>query len=167
MEVFQEKLQIHIAGEKYDENHQIQKIASQWKKISALDCTDEANLSVETREAIHDTIDSTTEYLLSLTQQEVLSVLVAHITKVVEILDDPNSPLNTIVLANKEDSLLNEYFNVVRPSVVGSKGESRNTIWISLVFRMFCWLLLHDFDRADVNIVPSDLKGSRMPVYIG
>lgn len=43
--------------------------------------------------------------------------------------------------------------------------EVRNTIWISLVFRMLCWLLLHDFDKADVKIVPSELKGSRMPIF--
>ena len=44
--------------------------------------------------------------------------------------------------------------------------EQRNTIWISLIFRMLCWLLLHDFDKADSKIVPSDLKGSRMPIFI-
>lgn len=44
--------------------------------------------------------------------------------------------------------------------------EQRNTIWISLIFRMLCWLLLHDFDKADAKIVPSDLQGSRMPIFI-
>jgi hypothetical protein len=178
MEIFQEKLKEHIAGEAYTEGHQLLLIAEAWRKISSLNCTDEANLTLEVREAIHDAIDERTDYLLSLSQQAVLSVLVAHLTKVMEILDDPNSPLNTIVLANKEDSLLNEYFHEIRPSVIGNldsnkkpltrdQKEQRNTIWISLMFRMFCWLLVHDFDKADIKIVPSDLKGSRMPVYIG
>ena len=52
-----------------------------------------------------------------------------------------------------------------KPLTKGDK-ELRNTIWISLIFRMFCWLLLHDFDKADAKIVPSDLKGSRMPIFI-
>jgi hypothetical protein len=95
-----------------------------------------------------------------------------------EILDDPNSPLNTIVLANKEDPLLSHYFYEIRPSVIGNldsnrrplaraQKEERNVIWISFVFRMLCWLLLHDFDKSDVKIVPSDLCGSRMPIFIG
>jgi len=92
-----------------------------------------------------------------------------------EILNDPNSPLNSIVLANKEEALLSYYFYQVRPAVIGNldfdgkplsqdRKEQRNTIWVSLIFRMLCWLLLHDFDKADVKVVPSDLKGSRMPV---
>jgi hypothetical protein len=130
---------------------------------------DEAELSIHCREAIHDAIDERTKYLLDLTQAELLSVLVAHITKVIDVLADPNSPLNKIVLAHKEDALLTYYFEKVRPVVIGD-GEDRarrNTIWISLIFRMLCWLMLHDFDKADVKIVPADLKGSRMPVYIG
>jgi len=57
-------------------------------------------------EAIHDTLDARTEYILSLKQHTVLSVHVAHLTKVMEVLEDPNSPLNTIVLAKKENALL-------------------------------------------------------------
>jgi hypothetical protein len=135
-------------------------------------------LNIHAREAVHDALDKTTAYLLSLTQADVLGVLVAHITHVVHVLADPNSSLNTIVLANKEDALLRDYFYRIRPSVIGgldtngdppseSEMEKRNIIWISLMFRMLCWLLLHDFNKADVMIVPADLKGSRMPVYIG
>ncbi|KAH6628499.1 hypothetical protein F5144DRAFT_492055 [Chaetomium tenue] len=39
-------------------------------------------------------------------------------------------------------------------------------IWCTLVLRMVCWLLLHDFDRNDVQIPKSELLGSRLPVYI-
>lgn len=178
MEVFQEKLRELILSEDFDDEHSISCIAYEWKRISDIGCSDEDKLSTEAREAIHDAIDERTDFLLSIRQLDVLNILVAHITKIMEILDDPTSPLNTIVLANKEDSLLSHYFYEVRPAVIGNldpkgkpltKGEKehRNVIWISLIFRMLCWLLLHDFDKADVNIVPSDLKGSRMPVYIG
>jgi len=178
MEVFQNKLAELIDNEGFENDHKITGIAGQWKRISDINCKDESNLSIEAKEAIHDAIDDTNDYLRSRTQLEVLSVLVAHITKVVDVLEDPVSPLNTIVLANKEDTLLSYYFYEIRPFVIGNldpKGqplsklekEDRNTIWITLIFRMLCWLLLHDFDKSDVKIVPSDLKGSRMPVYIG
>lgn len=39
-------------------------------------------------------------------------------------------------------------------------------IWSTLVFRMLCWLLLHDFHKKDVQIAKSELLGSRLPVYI-
>lgn len=41
-----------------------------------------------------------------------------------------------------------------------------NNIWCTLVFRMLCWLLLHDFHKKDVQISKSELLGSRLPVYI-
>lgn len=39
-------------------------------------------------------------------------------------------------------------------------------VWCTLVLRMFCWLLLHDFDKKDVQIPKSELFDSRLPVYI-
>lgn len=39
-------------------------------------------------------------------------------------------------------------------------------IWCTLVLRMLCWLLLHDFHKKDVQISKSELLGSRLPVYI-
>jgi hypothetical protein len=41
-----------------------------------------------------------------------------------------------------------------------------SSIWCTLVLRMMCWLLLHDFDRRDVQLPKSELLGSRIPVYI-
>jgi hypothetical protein len=95
-----------------------------------------------------------------------------------EALDDLNSPLNSIIPANQEEALLSYYFYQVRPAVVANldstgkplskaRKEQRNTIWASLIFRMLCSLLLHDFSIAYVKVVPSDLKVSRIPVYIG
>jgi len=187
MEVFEAKLREFMTVAEFMDaegsgpTHEITAINSHLENISSLGFRnhsekeppprfqDEAELSIHCREAIHDAIDERTKYLLDLTQAELLSVLVAHITKVIDVLADPNSPLNTIVLAHKEDALLTYYFEKIRPVVIGD-GEDRgrrNTIWISLIFRMLCWLMLHDFDKADVKIVPADLKGSRMPVYIG
>jgi hypothetical protein len=41
-----------------------------------------------------------------------------------------------------------------------------STIWCTLILRMMCWLLLHDFHEKDVQIPKSELLGSRLPVYI-
>ena len=61
-------------------------------------------------------------------------------------------------------------------SEVGDKADSAKTrqtrqqeaaaIWCVFVFRMLCWLTLHDFDKNDVQVSKSELLGSRLPVYI-
>ncbi|KAI0381175.1 hypothetical protein F5Y04DRAFT_281150 [Hypomontagnella monticulosa] len=45
-------------------------------------------------------------------------------------------------------------------------ARTRDVAWCLLVFRMLCWLQLHDFHRDDVMIPRSATYGSRMPVYI-
>ncbi|OTA89387.1 hypothetical protein M434DRAFT_398623 [Hypoxylon sp. CO27-5] len=47
-----------------------------------------------------------------------------------------------------------------------SGARERDIAWCLLVFRMLCWLQLHDFHRDDVMIPRSAMYGSRMPVYI-
>ncbi|TLD31072.1 hypothetical protein PspLS_03002 [Pyricularia sp. CBS 133598] len=50
-----------------------------------------------------------------------------------------------------------------------SASEIRSSeVWCTLVFRMLCWLRLHDFHKDDRQISSkSELCGSRLPVYIG
>ena len=45
-------------------------------------------------------------------------------------------------------------------------GVTHDDVWLALVFRMVCWLMLHDFSKQDVQIPKSELYGNRMPVYI-
>ncbi|KAF6816025.1 modin [Colletotrichum plurivorum] len=48
-----------------------------------------------------------------------------------------------------------------------SRAEmQRVKIWYALVFRMICWLMLHDFDKKDIQVPSSDLMGNRQPVFI-
>jgi hypothetical protein len=47
-----------------------------------------------------------------------------------------------------------------------SLESQASAIWCTLVLRMLCWLLLHDFNKKDVQIPKSELLGSRLPVYI-
>ncbi|KAK7420393.1 hypothetical protein QQX98_002816 [Neonectria punicea] len=41
-----------------------------------------------------------------------------------------------------------------------------NEIWCTLVFRMLCWLQLHEFHKMDIQVSKSDVYASRIPVYI-
>ena len=50
---------------------------------------------------------------------------------------------------------------------LAGEDVSHDDIWCTLVFRMICWLMLHDFDKVDVQVPKSELRGSRMPVYLG
>ncbi|KAF7912555.1 uncharacterized protein EAF01_001576 [Botrytis porri] len=184
MTIFQEKLSDIFEQESDDDEtsklHPFTKITKQWQVIQSLHSEeiDEYNLSIEMREMIHDAIDEQTDYLLhELRQIDVLQVVVAHLDQVTKILDEPNSSLNSIVSVQKEEPLLKIYFEEIRPAVAERdidgkefsplEREQRNIIWVSLMFRMLCWLLLHDWNKDDKCGVPPDLKGSRMPVFIG
>ncbi|CAK7237764.1 hypothetical protein SBRCBS47491_010122 [Sporothrix bragantina] len=50
--------------------------------------------------------------------------------------------------------------------VDGSPLLEPTSVWCTLVFRMLCWLSLHDFNKMDVQISKSELVGNRLPVYI-
>ncbi|TGO27670.1 hypothetical protein BPAE_0038g00160 [Botrytis paeoniae] len=185
MTVFQEKLRdIYEQESDIDETsklHPFINILQTWQDIQSLHSgkeIDEYNLSVEEREMIHDAIDDQTNYLLhELRQKDVLQVVVAHLNEVTKILHEFNSSLNSIVSVQKEEPLLKIYFEEIRPAVANRdihgkefsplEREQRNIIWVSLMFRMLCWLLLHDWNKDDKCGVPPDLKGSRMPVFIG
>lgn len=49
---------------------------------------------------------------------------------------------------------------------LSSQEVSHDDVWCTLIFRMICWLMLHDFNKLDVQLNKSELLGSRMPVYI-
>ncbi|KAJ0346651.1 hypothetical protein COL154_008482 [Colletotrichum chrysophilum] len=54
----------------------------------------------------------------------------------------------------------------LEPGLSKDQGQQISDIWCMLVFRMVCWLLLHDFHGKDIQVEKSDVFGSRMPVYI-
>ena len=43
----------------------------------------------------------------------------------------------------------------------------RNAIWLALMFKMWSWLFLHEFNPVDKMIERSEFQNSRLPVYIG
>ncbi|KAK1675333.1 hypothetical protein BDP55DRAFT_162771 [Colletotrichum godetiae] len=49
---------------------------------------------------------------------------------------------------------------------LGEEEVTHEDIWCTLIFRMICWLMLHDFHKKDIQVSKSELLGSRLPVYI-
>jgi hypothetical protein len=49
---------------------------------------------------------------------------------------------------------------------LGMPDVTHEDIWCTLVFRMICWLMLHDFDQMDIQKPKKELHGSRLRVYI-
>ena len=47
-----------------------------------------------------------------------------------------------------------------------TQEATAQAIWCTLIFRMICWLQLHDFDKKDKQSAKSELRGSRLPVFI-
>ena len=92
--------------------------------------------------------------------------------------DTPEKSVNSLqAVSVAEDALRSEsVVNALREKAdAGEPAQQRplaaepisyDDIWCTLVFRMICWLMLHDFHKLDVQISKSELLGSRMPVYI-
>jgi hypothetical protein len=80
----------------------------------------------------------------------------------------------------KEKILINFHFNNIHPvaakvSAEQASGEAvlalpiseeRSAIWLGLMFRMWSWLFLHDFNPEDKMIERSEYMNKRLPVYI-
>jgi hypothetical protein len=143
-----------------------------------------ADIDIDLREAIHKCVDAATRFLHrhSTPRSTVISVMGTHLTIVLEELGHLGSYLSSPA-CNKESNFIEYYFTSISRQVSGyvSSGNpelaplmelsderkwERLEIWVTLLFRMCCWFLLHDFDKSDVLILPSRLKGSRLPVYI-
>lgn len=136
---------------------------------------------------LHQALGLCDEYLKrSALRHNVESVLREHIQTVLLLLNPeptggdgaPASDfgnLNAERPEDRENSLMNIYFDQVLPIINGSQMdldpplygfEQATNIWCTLVFRSLCWLRLHDFHKNDKQIPKSELMGSRLPVYV-
>lgn len=98
----------------------------------------------------------------------------------------PHSPASESIIKGGEHSTKEAALNhfegqreISIPVGIGAESEenysgvsladldvSHDDVWCTLVFRMVCWLMLHNFNKKDVQVPKSELMGSRMPVYI-
>lgn len=67
---------------------------------------------------------------------------------------------------NHLDSLSNNNTSTMATEEKLQRQQDISDIWLTLIFRMLCWLLLHDFHQKDIQISKSDTYQSRMPVFI-
>jgi hypothetical protein len=148
-------------------------------------------IDLDVREAAQAGLNLTkSELLPTIDKRLIPSIIAAHLSGVLSASDMLQTAVNDLS-ASKEENLMKYYFEEIKPTVkngyanvrtannsggmspttIGTtteaQKEEREAVWTMLVFRMWCWFLLHEFDPADRCIVPNQFKGSRMPVYIG
>ncbi|KAH8805699.1 hypothetical protein F5884DRAFT_456083 [Xylogone sp. PMI_703] len=149
---------------------QILSIIFHWDKIQIFWRETKSVIDIDVTEGLHDALDFADEYLLQQPTSTVIEVVGSHISAVIDNIDEIETKISGIG-SKKEELLMSFYFDKIRKHISGvnyNQAEINvDLIWVTLVFRMLLWLLLHEFDKADVLIVPADLKGSRMPIYIG
>ena len=191
MEAFQLLLTEHIAAVESSStrpNELTRAVSEQWKNMRPFWKNSPYEIDIAMREAIHDGLDMTVAPLKNIVMRKTIeNVVVSHLSEVMVASDEIRHSL--LVPGSNVSNFVKYYFNHIRDRVARDRvikvvnGEvtvlnggvnvseeerdKRNAIWIVLMFRMICWFLLHDFNKRDVNIIPSDLKDSRMPVAIG
>jgi hypothetical protein len=146
-------------------------ISREWEKMSQY----WEKHDIDMREKTHDALDSVNDVFRdreSFSGADIKSVFASHLTTVLNLSDEIVSAVND----GGDGKLVKYYFEHVFPEVKADtlkqkhsdeEKSKRGVIWLGLLFRMICWFSLHDFDKNDVNMMPADMKGSRMPVYIG
>ena len=147
----------------------------------------ESEVDIDMRDAVQNVLQQCDTYLKSCGEPNVIWMVNAHVSIVLEEINDPASALHSRE-CDTEEEIWQHYFDVIRGKVnnfqpmpdayrvvEGAKKRTpetsvepavRQDIWLTLMFRMSLWWLLHDFDENDQLIIPTRLKGSRMPVYI-
>lgn len=154
-----------------------EQLASVWKGF-------EKDIDIDMREAVHDVIDSCTDFLVKeCGETAVISVVNAHVTVILDELDRADSLLSTLE-SDSEEELMEYYFDKIRkdvmshvtaqdsisptmrrPSAIRTMVPSQG-IWLVLMFRVCCWWALHEFDQTDTRVLDPRWKGSRLPVMI-
>jgi hypothetical protein len=130
---------------------------------------------IEVREGIHDALDHINKQFRDpkmFPQNEITGVLASHLQTILAATDEIQHSICAYDANESQGKLVRSYFDKVLSTVEGldltdDQKSKRGVIWLGLIFRMVCWFSLHDFDKNDVNIMPADMKGSRMPVFIG
>ncbi|CAG8962235.1 hypothetical protein HYFRA_00005288 [Hymenoscyphus fraxineus] len=120
--------------------------------------------------------------------EDVRQVLTLHFTAVLDQQEDLEKELEKATLDNpKEKILLDFYFKKIYPKVVEaedwngrasngsmasdastlcSNSDRRSAVWLALMFRLWSWMFLHDFNSEDRMIERSEFMDNRLPVYI-
>jgi hypothetical protein len=146
----------------------VAKITKSWTKKEG---------DIDVREEIHDALDCINEQFQdpkAFPHRDITSVLASHLQTILATTDDIQHTINVYDAADIKGKLVRCYFDRVLSTVkndglnlTDDQKSKRGVIWLGLIFHMICWFSLHNFDKNDVNMMPADMKGSRMPVFIG
>ncbi|CAG8973785.1 hypothetical protein HYALB_00006330 [Hymenoscyphus albidus] len=139
-------------------------------------------------DTLHEALDVVETTLRQNMLKDVRQVLTLHFTAVLSQQDDLEKELENATLDNpKEKILLAFYFEEIYPNVVQaedwngrasngstasdastlcSNSDRRSAVWLALMFRLWSWMFLHDFNSEDRMIERSEFKNNRLPVYI-
>ncbi|KAI1341118.1 hypothetical protein F5Y15DRAFT_25126 [Xylariaceae sp. FL0016] len=137
-------------------------------------------------DALHDALNSMGAFLdpKENSRLAVLSILRRHFQVVLGGLNNTNNTrgvpaifdeLNKDTPGRRQVRFMKIHFNEIRPEFVEQirsqtgfeeKDAWAKTIWCALVFRVLCWLSLHDFHPKDVQLPKRELLNSRLPVYL-
>lgn len=146
-------------------------------------------IDIDMRNAVQAVLEQCDTYLHTCGEPSVIFVVGAHVSAVLEEINDPQSFLHSRE-CDTEAEIWSHYFEHIWAKVhafpgmsvaeekmkekkmamisssVPSAAKLRQDMWLTLMCRMSLWWLLHDFDERDTLIIPTTVKESRMPVYI-
>ncbi|KAL0938232.1 modin [Colletotrichum truncatum] len=81
--------------------------------------------------------------------------------------DDQALSFSRSTIKDPKANLRDERYTLgLKAALTRHEETQRLQIWYTLVFRMICWLILHEFDKKDIQVPSSDLMGNRQPVFI-
>lgn len=175
-----------LSQEESEESRELRSICDSASHVDAAipQCRDD-DLAPLHLNVLRNALDKTDALLRTYHKGLVLDVLRCHVNEILhaairldgEATEEQDS-FNNLAFVPRESlerELMEKYFHVIRQRVVvgdlkdsklPSDAATRNAIWSGLVFRMICWLLLHNFHQNDVQLLDYERDRSNMWVYI-
>ena len=126
------------------------------------------SFSLRILDSLHEALDECDSILVR-RKREVIRIVRRHLQEA--LLPRDGSPhfrgVNAAGPKERESVFMESYIRI-GDIVCGEESPKSDaqSIWCTLVFRMLCWLLLHDFHEKDVQIPKSELFSNQLLVYI-
>jgi len=124
-------------------------------------------------DALHATSKSVDRRLKLDHSKELSKVIILHFRSLFKRSEEFERSVNEA--NSREEWMIEFYFVHLRPvdknvadwEPTGMTEKQRNAIWLALMFKMFSWLFLHDFNPVDRMKERTEFQNSRLPIYIG
>ena len=126
------------------------------------------SFSLRTLDSLHEALDECDSILVR-RKREVIQIVRRHLQETLRPRDgSPHFRGVNAASPNDRERVFMESYICIGEKVCDGEGlkSDAQSIWCTLVFRMLCWLLLHDFHEKDVQIPKSELFSNQLLVYI-